>query len=1220
MDLHRSLRSMRSFGLAATGLATLLISTSPLIAAGTTRTCMFTKGRLIGERLTRWERDPVPIGSPCSDGFGSSGVAVAENEPREEEKAGPISVEEVLTTDHDLLDFAKVTALARQRDAFAAGANSTRPVEAAVAQLEAGALRWEIGEASRSGPDGGMSSICASFQEFQSAVDALRRAGPDADANLFDAQLRYAQVLAAGFWYCPTAQCDLVSTEAIKLAESGVETARRRGVPSLLARALTTLAEAHRTIIQRRESRGGPGKDSEFVLRECPTCEAVNVAPSRDEVTPRRMRALLEEAVRVEWAEGVWTRSLVESLVRLAALHREAQRSEIATAISGLAANGAAALALQPRDRLIAELSRTYDTNDPFSFKSSYQIVNFARAAPAGSGMRYVMMSRIRGVMSRTFAEAIARELGEDEPRVPASKSIDASDLPRLQRILSAVPVEVAVAAAPPASCDAARLRSTVAKYLEGERHALIAALGESSEKTFRWIMSALPAEDHLFDEVLRCGSRDQQVLQNVIERVLLRRQIWRFRLAHLSQARATEDPETLETLTQLTELRRRRAEQRLTRVKPPPSVDPLRWAICAKEETETGPDNEFLLIEKQIGDLEEKLMGEASPATVRNIERLWPDLLASLGTDAVLVGYLPAAGSGGRRIVAFVVDGQGTVSWQDVGSEAVIDEKFSSLARGGIVKNILRPAAETLIDPIEKHLQGKRSVLLLAAGAVRFLPWSALLDRNNQHLGNRFSISWLQWAGDAYAAGTDKPRSEVVFVAPQYEPAHDVKTWPRVVPPNFTALPWSAVEVDSLTKLLKIGGIRVAPLLGRAATERAVRKIANPTVLHIAAHGFRVSQEEPLAGDDEETARAAWFRGDRTHAPLVRKTDLEPSLARVGLAFAGANRVLPLEQGDDLLTAGEAADLDLRDTRLVVLSGCNTASPSLQDGSGAYDLALGFRMAGATSVVASLWPVADDASRLLMEEFYRALLDGLPVADALWRAKDTLRRNDQFSDPRFWAPFEAFGPNAVVWPKKKPGESVSSSGQARTPRDEQILILDQFADDRNHWQASGRRGIAAIRDGRYELHVEAGGWQFATIAVDIPEAQDFDLSCTVTKLSGEDASFFGFVFGFRDEDNYTKFTISGDGHISITSSGAAISLPHYLGEEPRKEINPSNATNVLRIVRTGKGVRFFANGAEVLAMPWQWEASSRLGFLVNQNLTIAFDDLKISNPGTAGH
>jgi hypothetical protein len=277
--------------------------------------------------------------------------------------------------------------------------------------------------------------------------------------------------------------------------------------------------------------------------------------------------------------------------------------------------------------------------------------------------------------------------------------------------------------------------------------------------------------------------------------------------------------------------------------------------------------------------------------------------------------------------------------------------------------------------------------------------------------------------------------------------------------------------------------------------------------------------------------------------------------------------------------------------------------------------------MAGATSTVASLWPVADNASQFLMEEFYKALLDGLPAADALWRAKEKLRRSGEFADPRFWAPFEVFGPNAIVWPKQE-AASDDQSKQEHTQddhakeQDEHIIIRDLFDDDRNHWQTSGKQGSAVIRNGRYEMSAGAGGWEFATIAVDIPSGQDFDLSCTMTKLRGNDGSLFGFVFGFKDDDNFTKFAISGEGSVSITST-SVITLQHYRGED-QKEVKRSNASNVLRIVRKMNGVRFLVNGTEAFAMPWydDWQ-SLRLGFLVNQDLAVAFDDFKISTPGT---
>jgi hypothetical protein len=395
--------------------------------------------------------------------------------------------------------------------------------------------------------------------------------------------------------------------------------------------------------------------------------------------------------------------------------------------------------------------------------------------------------------------------------------------------------------------------------------------------------------------------------------------------------------------------------------------------------------------------------------------------------------------------------------------------------------------------------------------------------------------------------------------------------------------------------------------------------------VLHLAAHGYRIAQSQALAGDDEATEQAGWYVGTPTYSTDDRRSDLEPSFAHVLVALSDANRVGGSD-GDGLLTAGEAADLDLRGTRLVVLSGCNTASPSLQDGSGAYDLALGFRIAGANSLVASLWPVDDAASRMLMEQLYRALLDGLPVADALWRAKEAMQKSEEYSDPRFWAAFEVFGPNTPVWPRAKAAElaadvddraAIAAAQTPMTPRDDQIILRDLFADDRNHWQPTGRASNAVIHDGRYEIRVEHGGWHFATIPIAIPERQDFELSCIATKLQGDEDASFGLVLDFISEEAYSKFTITGAGHMSISVGSSSLRAAYVPEDVVHPEVSRSGA-NRLRLARSGEVVRFFVNDVEVLAREWPWNFS-RMGLLVNHDLTVAFADFKVSIPGTAG-
>jgi CHAT domain-containing protein len=116
--------------------------------------------------------------------------------------------------------------------------------------------------------------------------------------------------------------------------------------------------------------------------------------------------------------------------------------------------------------------------------------------------------------------------------------------------------------------------------------------------------------------------------------------------------------------------------------------------------------------------------------------------------------------------------------------------------------------------------------------------------------------------------------------------------------------------------------------------------------------------------------------------------------MVRSGLAFAGANYAASVARGDDgILTALEVSGLDLRATELVVLSACETALGRVAVGQGVYGLRRAFVLAGAKSLVMSLWQVNDKITRDLMERFYRAHASGRAPAEALrWAQLETIR------------------------------------------------------------------------------------------------------------------------------------------------------------------------------------------------------------------------------------
>ncbi|HEY9285181.1 MAG TPA: CHAT domain-containing protein, partial [Pyrinomonadaceae bacterium] len=110
----------------------------------------------------------------------------------------------------------------------------------------------------------------------------------------------------------------------------------------------------------------------------------------------------------------------------------------------------------------------------------------------------------------------------------------------------------------------------------------------------------------------------------------------------------------------------------------------------------------------------------------------------------------------------------------------------------------------------------------------------------------------------------------------------------------------------------------------------------------------------------------------------------VENPLLRSGLALEGANLRRGTNGEDGILTALEAAGLDLWGTKLVALSACETGVGEVRTGEGVYGLRRALVLAGAESQVMSLWKVSDDATRDLMVAYYKRLAAGEGRTEAL--------------------------------------------------------------------------------------------------------------------------------------------------------------------------------------------------------------------------------------------
>jgi CHAT domain-containing protein len=191
--------------------------------------------------------------------------------------------------------------------------------------------------------------------------------------------------------------------------------------------------------------------------------------------------------------------------------------------------------------------------------------------------------------------------------------------------------------------------------------------------------------------------------------------------------------------------------------------------------------------------------------------------------------------------------------------------------------------------------------------------------------------------------------------------------------PKPYAPLPGSEQEIKRISQKLSSSGWKTTILIGAEATEKRVKSIRSPEILHIATHGF--------------------FDHKKNYTSLVE------DMLQSGLVFSKSNT-----EQDGILTAFEASALSLENTSLVVLSACETGLGEYHPGEDIYGLQRGFLSAGAKNLMMSLWKVDDQATSDLMDIFYTRYLSQNHPSKALREAQ--LRMIKKYPEPYYWGPF----------------------------------------------------------------------------------------------------------------------------------------------------------------------------------------------------------------------
>jgi CHAT domain-containing protein/Tfp pilus assembly protein PilF len=588
-------------------------------------------------------------------------------------------------------------------------------------------------------------------------------------------------------------------------------------------------------------------------------------------------------------------------------------------------------------------------------------IDTFQRALPlveAGAGPYHSLTMLTLGNLARTYAAA------GDIPRALAYQT-------RADRVLETnVDLNVSI----------------------GSERSKLAYLTSTAERTSRTISL------HLHE------ARNDQSAADLAALVVLQRKgrVFDALSGSLAAVRQRLDPDDQQLLEQLGETTSQLASLALNGPRGS-SPEDYRAKLTALEQ-----DHEQL--EARISSRSAQFRAQSQPVTLPGVKAAIPPG-AALVELVVYQPFFPTAqvdadAWGDPQYAAYVLRPNQDAHWVELGAVRDIDAAAAAL-RAALrdptrtdIAQLARAADVKILEPIRPLVGDATRLLIAPDGELNLLPFETLIDVAGRYAVERYAISYLTSGRDLLRMQVPRiSRSEPVVIAdpsfgepenPNARPTHPASVRARSLgSPSgddisrvyFAPLAATAGEARAIKALFPDARI----LSRQQATKSALVRLDSPRLLHVATHGF-------FLGEPADGASPA---DGRTDNPLLRS----------GLALAHAN--LATKDNDaGILTALEASTLNLWGTKLVTLSACDTGVGAIRTGEGVYGLRRAFFLAGAETLVMSLWPVSDAVTREVMTAYYGGLKEGLGRGDALRRAQLAMLARKSRQHPFYWASF----------------------------------------------------------------------------------------------------------------------------------------------------------------------------------------------------------------------
>jgi CHAT domain-containing protein len=325
---------------------------------------------------------------------------------------------------------------------------------------------------------------------------------------------------------------------------------------------------------------------------------------------------------------------------------------------------------------------------------------------------------------------------------------------------------------------------------------------------------------------------------------------------------------------------------------------------------------------------------------------------------------------------------------------------------------------------PLEEVLEYVSTVYYSPSGLLHKVAFSAIPANADSRLMDKYNLHMVSSTREVVhiKSGTSgKPGSAVVYGGLEYNV--DAASMRRealaykmpesgarissVFPNNgfrggaWNYLFWTKEESRNIQRLLEENKIPVTLYDGAKGNKESFKNLSEKKipVIHLATHGFFIQDIEKNYGEKERLEQFG-----------VGKKAFENPLLRSGLILSGGNNAWagnPVEGVENgILFADDVAKMNLVGTELVVLSACETGLGTVNNSEGVFGLQRAFKLAGAQTLIMSLWEVDDEGTGVIMNEFYRNWLSGKSMQEAFKEAQRNLRSDSRYASPFYWAGF----------------------------------------------------------------------------------------------------------------------------------------------------------------------------------------------------------------------